>query len=126
MFLINHMQSYVLHGVITYKILFPYKPMFPVDHKIFDNTCFVHNVCRHMSSLVILVFKKIIDVIILVLINILSRLVIRFRTPSAPLTYFMEDILFVSSSFHTSGEDLLVYSIHLLHLSRVLFLLSFS
>lgn len=50
-FLINHMPLSVLHGEIPYKIFFPNKSLFPVDSRIFGSTCFVRDVCSHVTNL---------------------------------------------------------------------------
>ncbi|XP_031285404.1 uncharacterized protein LOC116144087 [Pistacia vera] len=43
-FLINGMPSSILNGFTPYSVLFPSKPLFLIALKIFDNTCFVHDV----------------------------------------------------------------------------------
>ena len=73
-FLINRMPSSVLNWATPYNQLFPNNPLFPIDPKVFGCTCFVRNVCPHVSKLDpkslkcilwdILVFKKGIGVIV--------------------------------------------------------------
>ena len=71
--LINRMPSSVLNWDIPYHILFPNKPLFPIKPRIFGYTCFVRDVRPHVpsvSSLVILKFRRAIDVIALVFVGI--------------------------------------------------------
>ncbi|KAK3028106.1 hypothetical protein RJ639_039800 [Escallonia herrerae] len=42
-FLINRMPSTVLNGDVPYSVLFPTKPLFPVEPRIFGSTCFVRD-----------------------------------------------------------------------------------
>ncbi|GJW10236.1 polyprotein [Tanacetum coccineum] len=46
-FLINRMPSAVLGGNYPYSVLFPTKPLFPIDPKIFGSTCFVQDTQLH-------------------------------------------------------------------------------
>ncbi|KAK3025395.1 hypothetical protein RJ639_044650 [Escallonia herrerae] len=50
-FLINRMPSTVLNGDVPYSVLFPTKPLFPVEPRIFGSTCFVHDVRPHLTKL---------------------------------------------------------------------------
>jgi hypothetical protein len=50
-FLINRMPFFVLNGQIPYTILFPTKPLFPVEPRIFGSTCFAHDVRPHITKL---------------------------------------------------------------------------
>ena len=51
-FLINQMPSSVLKWDTMYHILFPNKPLFPIESRIFGCTCFVRDVCPQVSKLV--------------------------------------------------------------------------
>ena len=71
--LINRMPSSVLNWDTLYHILFPNKPLFPIEPWIFRCTCFVRDVRPHVlsvSSLVILELRRAIDVIALVFVGI--------------------------------------------------------
>ncbi|GAA0155358.1 hypothetical protein LIER_13105 [Lithospermum erythrorhizon] len=50
-FLINRMPSSVIHGESPYHILFPGKPLFSIDPKIFGCTCFVRDVRSSVTKL---------------------------------------------------------------------------
>ena len=50
-FLINRMPSAVLHGEIPFSILFPTKPLFPIEPRIFGCTCFARDVRPHVTKL---------------------------------------------------------------------------
>ncbi|KAK3027217.1 hypothetical protein RJ639_040806 [Escallonia herrerae] len=50
-FLINRMPSTVLNGDVPYSVLFPTKPLFPVEPQIFGSTCFVRDVRPHLTKL---------------------------------------------------------------------------
>ena len=50
-FLINRMLSSDLNWVTPYHWLFPNKPLFPIDPKVFGYTCFVRDVCPQVSKL---------------------------------------------------------------------------
>ncbi|KAK2974562.1 hypothetical protein RJ640_002471 [Escallonia rubra] len=50
-FLINRMPSTVLNGDVPYSVLFPTKPLFPVEPRIFGSTCFVRDVRPHLTKL---------------------------------------------------------------------------
>ena len=50
-FLINRMPSSVLNWDTPYHILFPNKPLFPIEPQIFGCSCFVRNVRPHVSKL---------------------------------------------------------------------------
>ena len=50
-FLINRMPSSVLNWDTPYHVLFPNQPLFPIEPRIFDYTCFVRNVRPHVSKL---------------------------------------------------------------------------
>ncbi|KAK2966742.1 hypothetical protein RJ640_001066 [Escallonia rubra] len=50
-FLINRMPSTVLNGDVPYNVLFPTKPLFPVEPRIFGSTCFVRDVRPHLTKL---------------------------------------------------------------------------
>ncbi|GJV83577.1 retrovirus-related pol polyprotein from transposon TNT 1-94 [Tanacetum coccineum] len=50
-FLINHMPCTVLGGNYTYSVLFPTKPLFPIDLKIFGSTCFVRDTQPSITKL---------------------------------------------------------------------------
>ena len=50
-FLINRMPSLVLNWDTPYHILFPNKPMFPIEPWVFECTCFVWHVRPHVSKL---------------------------------------------------------------------------
>ncbi|KAK3008087.1 hypothetical protein RJ639_013614 [Escallonia herrerae] len=50
-FLINRMPSTVLNGNVPYSVLFPTKPPFPVEPRIFGSTCFVRDVRPNLTKL---------------------------------------------------------------------------
>ena len=50
-FLINWMPSSALNWYIPYHIIFPNKPLFPIEIQIFGCTCFVWDVRLHVSKL---------------------------------------------------------------------------
>ena len=50
-FLINWMPSLVLNWDTPYHIPFPNKPLFPIELRIFECTCFVRDVLSHVSKL---------------------------------------------------------------------------
>ena len=50
-FLINRMPSSVLNLDTSYHILFPSKPLFPIEPRVFGCTCFVRDVRSHVSKL---------------------------------------------------------------------------
>ncbi|KAJ9544458.1 hypothetical protein OSB04_024165 [Centaurea solstitialis] len=50
-FLINRMPSVVLDGQSPFSVLFPTKPLFPIDPKIFGSTCFVRDTRPHITKL---------------------------------------------------------------------------
>ena len=50
-FLINWMPSSVLNWDTSYHIIFPNKPLFPIEPWIFGCTCFVRNVRSQVSKL---------------------------------------------------------------------------
>ena len=50
-FLINRMPSSVLNWATPCHQLFPNKPLFPIDPKVFGCTCVVRNVCPQVSKL---------------------------------------------------------------------------
>ena len=50
-FLINRMHSSVLNWDTPYHILFPNKPLFPIEPRVFWCTCFVRDVRQHVSKL---------------------------------------------------------------------------
>ena len=50
-FFINKMSSSVLNWDTLYHIIFPNKPLFPIEPRIFRCTCFVWDVCPHVSKL---------------------------------------------------------------------------
>lgn len=50
-FLINCIPSSVLYGDTPYSILFPTKSLFPIALRIFGSTCFVQDVCSHVTKL---------------------------------------------------------------------------
>lgn len=50
-FLINHMPSTVLNGDIPYNVLFPNKSLFSLEPRVFDSTCYVHDVRPHVIKL---------------------------------------------------------------------------
>lgn len=49
-FLINRMSSSTLHGEAPNHILFPNKPLFPIETRVFECTCFVRDVRRHVTK----------------------------------------------------------------------------
>ena len=50
-FLINRMPSSVLNWDTPYHLFFPNKPLFPIEPRVFGCTCFVRDVCPHVSKL---------------------------------------------------------------------------
>ena len=50
-FLINRMPSLVLNLATHYHRLFPINSLFLIDPKVFGCTCFVRDVCPHVSKL---------------------------------------------------------------------------
>ena len=50
-FLINRMPSSVLNWDTPYHILFPNKPLFPIEPRVLGCTCFVRDVRPHVSKL---------------------------------------------------------------------------
>jgi len=50
-FLINCIPSSVLYNETPYSILFPTKSLFPIALRIFGSTCFVRDVCSHVTKL---------------------------------------------------------------------------
>ena len=50
-FFINRMPSSVLNWATPYHWLFPNKPLFPIDPKVFGCTCFVWDVLPQVSKL---------------------------------------------------------------------------
>lgn len=50
-FLINRMPCVVLGGNYPYSVLFPTKPLFPIDPKIFGSTCFVRDTQPSITKL---------------------------------------------------------------------------
>ena len=50
-FLINRMSSSVLNLDTPYHVLFPNKPLFPIEPRVFGCTCFVWDVRLHASKL---------------------------------------------------------------------------
>ena len=50
-FFINRMSSTVLNDKIPYSILFPKKPLFPVEPQIFGSICYVRDVRPSMTKL---------------------------------------------------------------------------
>ncbi|KAK2968669.1 hypothetical protein RJ640_004028 [Escallonia rubra] len=50
-FMIIRMPSTVLNGDVPYSVLFPTKPLFPVEPRIFGSTCFVRDVRPHLTKL---------------------------------------------------------------------------
>ena len=50
-FFINRMSSSFLNWDIPYHILFPNKPLFPIEPQVFRCTCFIWVVCPHVSKL---------------------------------------------------------------------------
>ncbi|KAK2970062.1 hypothetical protein RJ640_006535 [Escallonia rubra] len=106
-FLINRMPSTVLNGDVPYSVLFPTKPLFPVEPRIFGSTCFVRDVRPHLTKL----DPKALKCVFLGY----SRLQKGYRCYSPDLhkslvstdVVFSEHIQFFSSKFHSSskGED---------------------
>ena len=50
-FLINRIPFSVLNWVIPFQTLFPHKSLFPLEPQVFGCTCFVRDVCPHVSKL---------------------------------------------------------------------------
>ena len=50
-FFINWMPSSVLNWDTLYHILFPNKPLFPIEPRVFGGTCFVWDVRPHVYKL---------------------------------------------------------------------------
>ena len=50
-FLINRMSFSVLDWATPFQILFPHKSLFPIEPRVIGCTCFVLDVCPHMSKL---------------------------------------------------------------------------
>ncbi|KAK2965746.1 hypothetical protein RJ640_003284 [Escallonia rubra] len=106
-FLINRMPSTVLNGDVPYNVLFPTKPLFPVEPRIFGSTCFVRDVRPHLTKL----DPKALKCVFLGY----SRLQKGYRCYSPDLhkylvstdVVFSEHSQFFSSKFHSSskGED---------------------
>ncbi|KAK2992477.1 hypothetical protein RJ640_011616 [Escallonia rubra] len=105
-FLINRMPSTVLNGDVPYSVLFPTKPLFPVEPRIFGSTCFVRDVRPHLTKL----DPKALKCVFLGY----SRLQKGYRCYSPDLhkylvstDVFSEHSQFFSSKFHFSskGED---------------------
>ncbi|KAK2970794.1 hypothetical protein RJ640_007090 [Escallonia rubra] len=106
-FFINRMPSTVLNGDVPYNVLFPTKPLFPVEPLIFGSTCFVRDVRPHLTKL----DPKALKCVFLGY----SRLQKGYRCYSPDLhrylvstdVVFSEHSPFFSSKFHSSskGED---------------------
>ena len=77
-FFINQMPSSILNWNTLHHILFPNTLLFPIEPRIFGCTCFVRDVRLHVSSLVILEFRRAIDVTALVFVGIWFRLMSPF------------------------------------------------
>ena len=45
------MPSFVLKDEIPYSVLFPTKSLFPIEPRILGSSCFVHDVCPHVTKL---------------------------------------------------------------------------
>ncbi|KAK2980702.1 hypothetical protein RJ640_001274 [Escallonia rubra] len=114
-FLINRMPSTVLNGDVPYSVLFPTKPLFPVEPRIFGSTCFVRDVRPHLTKL----DPKALKCVFLGY----SRLQKGYRCYSPDLhkylvstdVVFSEHSPFFSSKFHSSSkeedDDWLMYEI---------------
>ena len=50
-FLINRMPSTILNEDIPYGVLFPNKPLFSLEPKVFGSTCYVRDVRPHLMKL---------------------------------------------------------------------------
>ena len=50
-FLINQMPSSVLDWDTPFQTLFPHKPLFPIEPRVFGSTCYVWDVSPHVSKL---------------------------------------------------------------------------
>ena len=50
-FLINRMPYSILNLDTTFQTLFPHKSLFPIEPHVFTCTCFVQDVCPHVSKL---------------------------------------------------------------------------
>ena len=50
-FFINQMLSLVLNWDTSYHIIFPNKPLFPIELRVFGCNCFVRDVRPHVSKL---------------------------------------------------------------------------
>ena len=113
-FFINRMPSSVLNWDTPYHILFPNKPLFPIEPQIFGCTCFVRDVRPQVSKL----DHKSLKCIFLGY----SRVQKGYRCYCPSLrTYlvsadvkFFENVPFSSPPTHTSqgeADDLLVYTV---------------
>ena len=113
-FLINRMPSSILNWDTPYHILFPNKPLFPIEPQIFGCTCFVRDVRPQVSKL----DHKSLKCIFLGY----SRVQKGYRCYCPSLrrylvstnVKFFENVPFSSPPTHTSqgeADDLLVYTI---------------
>ena len=113
-FLINRMPSSVLNWDTSYHIIFPNKPLFPIEPRIFGCTCFVRDVRPQVSKLdhkflkcIFLGYSQVQKGYRCYCPNLRRYLV------SADVKFF-DNVPFSSPSTHTSqgeAEDLLVYTI---------------
>ena len=49
--MINRMPSSILNWITLFQTLFPHKSLFPIEPRVFRCTCFVRDVCPHVSKL---------------------------------------------------------------------------
>ena len=113
-FLINRMPSSVLNWDTPYHILFPNKPLFPIEPQIFGCTCYVRDVRPQVSKL----DHKSLKCIFLGYSRVQKGYRCYYPSLLRYLVYadvkFFENIPFFSLPTHTSqgeADDLLVYTI---------------
>ena len=113
-FLINRMPSSILNWVTPFQTLFPHKSFFPIEPRVFGCTCFVRNVCPHVSKL----DPKSLKCIFLGYSRVQKGYkcycpTLRRYFVSTDATFFETTPFFLSSPVTSQGKDgdLLVYTI---------------
>ena len=115
-FLINQMPSSVLDWATPFQTLFPHKSLFPIEPRVFWCTCFVRDVCPHVTKL----DPKSLKCIFLGYSRVQKGYwcycpTLRRHLVSTDVT-FLENTPFSPNPIHTSqgeDDDLLVYTLAL-------------
>ena len=113
-FLINRMLSSVLNWVPPFQTLFLHKSLFPIEPRVFGCTCFVRDVCPHVSKF----NPKSLKCIFLSYSRVQKRYMcycpsLRRYMVSVDVT-FLENTSFSQDPIHTSqgeDDDLFVYTL---------------